>query len=121
MDLRVVNYLLAIPPFPWAFEKTILREAMAGRLPESIRSRAKTPLAGDPLIEMLQRPEAAWVDRAHWNEQIESYVDPSAIPVLHGERGPARAELAIRPLCLNFWLQSTQKIRYKLKVEAHSV
>ena len=27
LDLRMVNFLLAIPPFPWFFKKTLLREA----------------------------------------------------------------------------------------------
>ena len=49
LDLRVVNFLLALPPFPLFFEKRILREAVAGRLPESVRTRRKTPLAGNPL------------------------------------------------------------------------
>ena len=33
LDLRIVNYLLALPPFPWFFEKMLLREAMEGRIP----------------------------------------------------------------------------------------
>src|SRR4029077_9736515 len=49
LDLRIVEYLLALPPFPWFFEKALLREAMIGCLPESVRRRPKTPLAGDPL------------------------------------------------------------------------
>ena len=49
-DLRIVNYLLALPPFPLFFEKKLLREAVAGRLPEKIRTRRKSPLAGDPLV-----------------------------------------------------------------------
>src|ERR1700736_3236972 len=49
LDLRIVNYLLALPPFPWFFQKLLLREAMAGRLPEMVRMRPKTPLRSDPL------------------------------------------------------------------------
>ena len=47
LDLRIVNFLLAIPPFPVIFDKTLLRHAVAGRLPESVRTRPKTPLAGE--------------------------------------------------------------------------
>ena len=54
-DLRIVNYLLALPPFPLFFEKKLLREAVAGRLPESIRTRRKSPLAGDPLMAHFRR------------------------------------------------------------------
>ena len=48
-DLRVVSFSLALPSYPWCVNKTILREAMRGRLPEAIRLRPKSPLAGDPL------------------------------------------------------------------------
>ncbi len=68
LDLRIVDYVLALPPFPWSFEKTLLRKAMIGRLPERVRRRPKTPLAGDPVVEMLRRPGAAWVDQvASWS------------------------------------------------------
>jgi asparagine synthase (glutamine-hydrolysing) len=55
LDLRVIEYLLAIPPFPWFLQKRLLREAMAGRLLDSVRLRPKTPFAGDPLLLHLQR------------------------------------------------------------------
>jgi len=117
LDLRIVEYVLALPPFPWAFEKNLLREAMVGHLPESIRRRRKTPLAGDPLKEMLQRPDAARIDQAHWTEQIDCYVNRSALPMLHMERNSGRAGAAIRPHCLNFWLRSARGVRYNLTVE----
>jgi len=120
MDLRVVEFLLAIPPFPWAFEKTILREAVAGRLPESIRRRPKTPLAGDPLMEALQKPETAWVDQARWDEEINRFVNLPALPPLKNERDSMRAGLAVRPLCLNFWLQSLRRVRYNLVAEVRN-
>jgi asparagine synthase (glutamine-hydrolysing) len=111
LDLRIVNYILALPPFPWSFQKTLLREAMAGHLPDTIRLRPKTPLAGDPLVKKLERP----VNRARWMEQIERYVNIAALPVLQGETNAEVARTAIRPLCLNFWLQSSGGVRYKLK------
>lgn len=120
LDLRIVEYLLALPPFPWAFEKTLLREAMAGHLPESVRRRPKTPLAGDPLVEMLQRPEAAHVDRVEWVGGIDRYVDRTALAPLRGEKDSEAARAAIRPLCLNFWLQSVRRVRYNLFAEVRN-
>ncbi len=120
LDLRIVTYILSLPPFPWSFQKTLLREAMAGHLPESIRLRPKTMLAGDPLVETLGRPESSWVDRARWNEQIHHFVNASAVPMLNGERNPERTNIAIRPLCLNFWLQSKRRVGYNNYAEAHS-
>jgi len=120
MDLRVVEYLLAVSPFPWAFEKTILREAMAGRIPENIRRRPKTPLTGDPLAAMLQRPETDWIDQARWDEEISRYVNLPALPPLSQERNAERAGLLIRPHCLNFWLRSLRRVRYNLVAEVHN-
>lgn len=118
-DLRVVNFLLALPPFPWLFQKRLTREAMAGHLPETIRQRAKTPLVADPLLAMLRRPDASWANRARWTEQIERYLAPEALPVLNEVQGSECAAQALRPVCLNFWLQSTQRVRYNY-VEARN-
>ena len=118
LDLRVVNYLLSIPPFPWTFKKQLLRAAMSGHLPESIRQRPKTPLDGDPLMELLQRPGAASVDNARWTEQIERYVNTAALPLLNGQKDSVCAGLAIRAHCLNFWLQSANGVRYNNYAEA---
>jgi asparagine synthase (glutamine-hydrolysing) len=43
-DLRLVEYVWGTPPFPWRYDKHLLREAMRGRLPETVRRRPKTPL-----------------------------------------------------------------------------
>jgi asparagine synthase (glutamine-hydrolysing) len=120
LDLRVVEYLLALPPFPWFFEKNLLREAMVGCLPESVRRRPKTPLAGDPLAEWLKRSEPNWMTEAPWSEETSRYVSRSAMMPLSG--GGERDELsaAVRPLCLNFWLQSVRRVRYNLSAEARN-
>jgi asparagine synthase (glutamine-hydrolysing) len=117
LDLRIVEYVLALPPFPWAFEKTLLREAMAGHLPESVRRRPKTSLSRDPLVEMLQQPESAWMDQVRWSEEIGRYVHRSALEPLSRQRNSEAARVAIRPLCLNFWLQSARQVRYNLPAE----
>jgi asparagine synthase (glutamine-hydrolysing) len=117
LDLRVVDFLLALPPFPWFFEKKLLREAMIGRLPESARLRPKTPLGGDPLTKQLQCLDAAWLDKVHWIEDMGRYVNHSALSPLRTEKGLEQARSDVRPLCLNFWLQSTRRVRYNLRAE----
>lgn len=114
LDLRVVNYLLSLPPFPWAFQKRLLREAMTGHLPESIRRRRKTPLARDPLVEKLKRPESACLNHIKLDEEVGHYVDRSVLGRLRDERKSESSSIAIRPLCLNFWLQSARRVRYNL-------
>jgi asparagine synthase (glutamine-hydrolysing) len=119
LDLRIVDYILALPPFPWTYQKSLLRAAVAGHLPEDVRMRPKTLLAGDPLIEKLKRPDAAWVNRARWNEQIGRFVNPSALQALNGQSNTEATLSAIRPLCLNFWLQFERRVRYNNYAEAH--
>ena len=120
LDLRIVNFLLALPPFPWFYEKLLLREAMAGRLPESVRVRPKTPLAGDPLVEQLRMPGAEWIDHVHWSAEMSQFVDRSALAPLSGVQGAEKANSLVRPVCLNFWLQSARRVRYNLHAEARN-
>jgi asparagine synthase (glutamine-hydrolysing) len=119
-DLRIVNYLLALPPFPLFFEKRLLREAVAGRLPESIRTRRKSPLASDPLVAHFGKRQTDWMDRVVWGEEIEAYVDKSVLALFQNEMISAEVEMNIRPLCLNFWLQSVRKVRYNLRAEVRN-
>ena len=120
LDLRIVDYLLALPPFPWFFEKTLLREAMVGCLPESVRRRPKTPLAGDPLAEWLKRSAPSGMSEAPWSEETSRYVTRSATAPLNGVGESEELQAAVRPICLNFWLQSVRRVRYNLSAEARN-
>jgi asparagine synthase (glutamine-hydrolysing) len=120
LDLRIVEYLLALPPFPWFFEKALLREAMMGCLPESVRRRPKTPLAGDPLAEWLKRSEPNWMMKTPWSEETNRYVTRSAIAPLNCAGETDELQAAVRPICLNFWLQSVRRVRYNLSAEARN-
>jgi asparagine synthase (glutamine-hydrolysing) len=119
LDLRIVEYLLAIPPFPWFFEKALLREAMVVRLPESVRRRPKTPLAVDPLRAWLKREESCWPTDVQWSEEMSRYID---LRVLGARGGKKRGELPLtsRAYSLNFWLQSVRRVRYNLRAEARN-
>ena len=113
LDLRIVNYLLALPPFPFCFEKSLLRDAMAGRLPESCRLRAKTTPSFDPLSQCLQQGKASeLLDQVQWNADMNGYVMQSALEAQRLEGPPEQIALDVRPACLNFWLQSSRRVRY---------
>jgi asparagine synthase (glutamine-hydrolysing) len=118
LDLRVVNYLLALPPFPFCFEKSLLRNAMAGRLPESCRLRPKTAPSFDPLVQCLQQAKAMGLpDQVQWSADMNGYVKHSELKPLQRERNPEQIALDVRPLCLNFWLQSSRRVRYNWRAE----
>ena len=118
LDLRIVNYLLALPPFPWFFQKMLLREAMAGRLPERVRTRPKTPLQGDPLSEQLKQTGAERLKSLSWSTDLDRYIDRSALVQPHGKMNAQQASVNSRPYSLNIWLQSARKVRYNIQAEA---
>jgi asparagine synthase (glutamine-hydrolysing) len=107
MDVRLVEYLLAIPPLPWFIDKLLLREAMRGTLPDRVRLRPKAALGGDPLAAHLRRQGLTL--RQHFDPAPEllGWVDAAAILSLNGsERDPWRD---LRPICLNYWLRNVQR------------
>ncbi len=120
IDLRVVEFLLALPPFPWFFKKQLLRDVMAGRLPEAIRKRPKTPLPVNPVEAVLVRPEAEGVNGVKWSEETARYVNTSMLAAMLRERKAGEASANIRPLCLNLWLQSARIVRYNLNAEVRN-
>jgi asparagine synthase (glutamine-hydrolysing) len=111
LDLRLVHYLSGLPPFPFFFQKKLLRDAMAGRLPESVRVRAKVPLQGDPLLEHVRRSGNEWINGVQWNEKIEQFVDSALLDKLYVKLTSDQVSSSVRPRCLNFWLQSARKVR----------
>jgi len=105
-DLRLVEFLMALPALPWCSDKELLREAARGILPDAVRLRRKTPLFADPLIALLERPESAWVDSFEGVPELAQYVERSLIPKVLGEKDAWNAWINLRPLSLNFWLRS---------------
>jgi asparagine synthase (glutamine-hydrolysing) len=103
-DVRLIQYLLAIPPMPWCFDKTILRLAMRGSLPEAVRLRPKTVAAGDALVALLRRPAARWVDRFEPVPALRAYVNRDRVPPVYGDDDWTSVWTSLRPLCLNYWL-----------------
>lgn len=120
LDLRVVNFLLAIPPFPWFFNKALLREAMAGRLPERVRMRPKTPLQDDPARARIQLDGAARLEEIPISPELHQYVDRAALVVPHADMNQEQLSTCLRPYNLNIWLQSQDRVRYNICAEARN-
>jgi asparagine synthase (glutamine-hydrolysing) len=119
LDLRVVEFLLAIPAFPWAFQKKLLRKAMAGRLPPEVLRRRKTPLAANPVALAFQNKKALVASEIVWDEGTLRYVDgPAALEAAEKRRSETENETLMRAFALNFWLRSDRIVRYNLALEA---
>ena len=104
-DLRLLNFLLALPRLPWCCDKQILRESTSGSLPEAVRWRKKSPLLAEPLPALLQKPESAWVDRFEPIEELGRYVMRQRIPPVYREKRAWTVRVHLRPLSLNIWLR----------------
>jgi asparagine synthase (glutamine-hydrolysing) len=107
-DLRLVDFLLALPALPWCADKELLREAARGSLPDTVRLRRKSPLLADPLIALLQQPESAWVDSFEGAPELGRFVERRLIPKVFGEKDVWAAWIHLRPLSLDFWLRSRE-------------
>jgi asparagine synthase (glutamine-hydrolysing) len=114
-DLRLVDFLLALPALPWCSDKELLREAARGILPDEVRLRRKSPLLADPLVALLQRSESAWVDSFEEVPTLNRYVERSLVPKVFGERDVWAAWIHLRPLSLNNWLRSRDVSSIKVR------
>lgn len=104
LDLRLLEFILALPPLPWLFHKHILRQAMSGMLPEQVIKRPKTPL-GMLHCSLLKSCDKELVDEWRIRPEIEHCVERSAIPKLADNAcDPAASYTHMRPLLLNKWL-----------------
>lgn len=77
LDLRILEFMLSVPPLPWGWKKQLIREAMGDLLPAAVLSRAKTPLPLLPHVAMIRRhglPELSG------SNLLESYVDERNLP-----------------------------------------
>jgi asparagine synthase (glutamine-hydrolysing) len=114
----MMNYLMALPPFPWFYKKTLVREAMTGRLPERIRTRPKAPLQGDPVSAQLRLAGAEQLKKIPWSPDLDRYIDRRAMIAPHDKMDQEQASVSLRPYSLNIWLQSSHRIRYNIHAEA---
>jgi len=116
-DIRLVTFLLSLPTVPWCIGKQIIREAMAGILPPEIIRRRKTPLAGNPVAELLWQPQSAWIDSFQPIPELLYYVDRTRVPRLTGrQHSCSEAWVHLRPLTLNHWLREQVMLGYKSSI-----
>ena len=99
-DLRLLQYMLAVPAMPWCRSKLLIRRSMQGALPREVIRRKKTPLAASPDFTRVTR----WgFPRLVPTPALSSYVDVEKMPSAPATEVEMRALL--RPLGLNYWLR----------------
>jgi asparagine synthase (glutamine-hydrolysing) len=105
-DLRLVQFLLALPRLPWCCDKELLRESARGVLPDQVRLRRKTPLRTDPMMELLNRDTTNWMDFEPVPE-IQRFVVRARIPPITKDQKMWPAWVNFRAFSLNCWLRSS--------------
>ena len=75
LDVRFIAFALSLPTHPWCVNKTIVRTAMRGRLPDAICARPKTPLAVDLLRTHGRLTKADIVADIEAAPELQAYID----------------------------------------------
>ena len=109
LDLRILHFLLRLPPVPWCINKELSRRAMKGPLPENVLARPKSPLLEDPLEACWQRdgwrpnpdknPPKLVHEFVKWEHWLATLEDPKGY--FHYEY--------LYPLSFSLWLKSIEK------------
>ena len=111
LDVRVVRYLLRVPPMPWFAEKEILRAAMKGALPEDVRLRRKTAIAIDPTHIWLDRQADALCRAVAAMESLEPWVNRERVmaTIKNERRSNYDSFLLVLPVSLGLWIAAKMR------------
>lgn len=105
LDLRVLQFMLSVPPIPWGWKKQLVREAMRGRLPTEILRREKTPLAGFPEVAIVRQ---TGLPALSVSTRLARYVDFARLPDLNAPEVDIDGLIAVH--ALDYWLASTPAV-----------
>lgn len=109
-DLRVIDYVLAIPPVPWSQDKELLRTSINAALPEENRRRPKTPLAGDHVAAQCRDVRVrAYVESLAPDFRSKYFADGTFPRRLRPEL-EEDAWTSLRPLALAYWLRWNESV-----------
>jgi asparagine synthase (glutamine-hydrolysing) len=108
MDVRLVEYLAAIPAVPWRVNKHILHVAMKDKLPVAVLNRRKTPLASDPALQLVRRGSVRCLDSFEVSPQLRAFVNLNRRRSLADEETSDGLWANLRIFALNYWLTNSQ-------------
>jgi len=104
LDLRLIEYLLAIPTKPWCVNKYILRRAISDKLPAAVLNRPKTGLMGDPALQLVRRASVRWLDSFEVSPQLRAFVNLNRRRPVAEEKSSDALWASLRVFALNYWL-----------------
>jgi hypothetical protein len=85
--------------------KTLLRQAMRGMLPEVIRARPKTPLLGDLIGLFIESKEWQPVPLPDPPAELRKFVDWERLGTTLATAAGSTPWVGLRPVSLFYWLK----------------
>ena len=108
LDVRIQRFLLRVPPVPMCMDKELLRRTLDGMLPDEIRLRPKTPLAGDPVAQQLKN--GVWKPRPGAPAQsIQRFVEWPTLADRLQTTPISYQSPELRTISLQYWLKGIEK------------
>jgi len=105
LDQRLLRFLLRVPPVPWCMEKTLLREAMRGMLPEEVRARPKTPLLCDSIKHFIDSRKWGPLPLPQPAAELGQFVDWEQLGTTLANASGSTLWVSLRPVSLCSWLK----------------
>jgi asparagine synthase (glutamine-hydrolysing) len=105
-DLRVVRFAFGLPAVPWCVDKHLLRCCLGG-LPDEIRTRPKTPVRQDAVVELVKK-RGLVLGRLAWrSDGLSRFVDVAAAAEALGHAATSSEDFLplLRAVALGAWLR----------------
>ncbi|HYH06508.1 MAG TPA: asparagine synthase-related protein [Thermoanaerobaculia bacterium] len=102
LDVRLIDFVLSLPPMPFRADKDVLRSAMNGWLPDRVRCRPKTPLRADPAVSLFVVNRERYAAPCFRSERLMALLDRTRFADALARPRPDAAVLL--PVSLARWL-----------------
>ncbi len=108
LDLRMLEFALAVPPMPWCQGKELMRRAFASELPPEVIRRPKTTLSGYEAVEVTRWRESRAGSVAPFTERTREFIDRDRAVAALFDGSPDEVFAAWRVLALDRWLRDLE-------------
>jgi len=109
VDIRMLRFLLSVPPMPWCRNKYLLRKSMQGRLPNEILRRKKAT----PRMDLVRQFMSQFCEGPFCpGSEIHDFIDTARFAQ---SLSFECAEHHLRVRSLNHWLQNSYPTSHNLK------
>jgi len=104
LDIRMLEFVLSIPPLPWLYNKHLLRSSMTNLLPKEVIYRPKTVLK-EYHKKLALQPTSSWIKSWYPKGETLHYIDKSFR--YHTNLSNVSYYINSRPIILQQWLNNS--------------